>query len=84
MYPSNIYFGPKVVPVYVLHGQSVLYLGVSENRGPEYSTLNSRMLIIRTPKQGTLIFGKSHLGTWTLRGMSLKQTTAARSGNSCH
>ena len=25
-------------------------MGVSENRGPEYSTLNSRILIIRTPK----------------------------------
>ena len=26
------------------------YGGVSENRGPKYSTLNSRILIIRTPK----------------------------------
>ena len=26
------------------------YMGVSENRGPEYSTLNSRILNIRTPK----------------------------------
>ena len=26
------------------------YVGVSENRGPYYSTLNSRILIIRTPK----------------------------------
>ena len=26
------------------------YTGVSENRGPEYSTLSSRILIIRTPK----------------------------------
>ena len=25
-------------------------MGVSENRGPRYSTLNSRILIIRTPK----------------------------------
>ena len=25
-------------------------MGVSENRGPEYRTLNSRILIIRTPK----------------------------------
>ena len=24
--------------------------GVSENRGPSYSTLNSRILILRTPK----------------------------------
>ena len=27
--------------------------GVSENRGPEYRTLNSRILIVRTPKYGT-------------------------------
>ena len=26
------------------------YMGVSENRGPQYSTLNKRILIIRTPK----------------------------------
>ena len=26
------------------------YMGVSENRGPKYSALNSRILIIRTPK----------------------------------
>ena len=30
--------------------------GVSQNKGPYYSTLNSRILIIRTPKQGTLNF----------------------------
>ena len=30
-----------------------LEMGASENRGPEYSTPNSRILIIRTPKQGT-------------------------------
>ena len=36
-------------------------LGFSENRGPEYSTLNSRILIIiiiRTPKYGTPNFPK--------------------------
>ena len=38
------------------------YMGVSENRGPQYSTLNSRILIIRTPNQVPLIFGKSHMG----------------------
>ena len=27
--------------------------GVSEKRGPEYSSLNSRILIVRTPKYGT-------------------------------
>ena len=26
------------------------YMGVSENRGPYYRTLNSRILVIRTPK----------------------------------
>ena len=35
-------------------------MGVSENRGPEYSTLNSRILIIRTPKEGTPNFRNSH------------------------
>ena len=29
---------------------SRFYMGVSENRGSKYSTLNSRVLIIRTPK----------------------------------
>ena len=33
-------------------------LGVSENRGPLYSTLNSRILMIRTPKYGTPYFRK--------------------------
>ena len=32
-------------------------LGVSKNRGPKYSTLNSSILIIQTPKYGILIFG---------------------------
>ena len=27
-----------------------IHVGVSENRRPEYSTLNSRILTIRTPK----------------------------------
>ena len=31
---------------------------VSENRGPRYRTLNSRTLIIRTPKEGTPCFRK--------------------------
>ena len=35
------------------------HLGVSENWGPQYSTLNSRILIIGTPKYGALIFGNS-------------------------
>ena len=30
-------------------------MGVSEDRGPSYSTLNSGILIIGTPKYGTLI-----------------------------
>ena len=29
------------------------FMGVSENGGSEYSTLNSRILLIRTPKEGT-------------------------------
>ena len=35
-----------------------LHLGVAENRGSEYSTLNSRILIIRTPTKGTPNFWK--------------------------
>ena len=36
-----------------------IHMGVSENTGPSYSTLNSRILIIRTPKkQGTPNFRK--------------------------
>ena len=31
-------------------------MGVSENRGPYYSTPNSRILIIRTPEYGTPSF----------------------------
>ena len=33
-------------------------LGVSENRGPYCSTRHSRVLIVRTPKQGTPNFRK--------------------------
>ena len=36
-------------------------MGVSENRGPEYSTLNRRILIIRTPNKVPRIFGNSHI-----------------------
>ena len=35
--------------------------GFPKIRGPQYSTLNSRILIIRTPKEGTPIFGKSQI-----------------------
>ena len=34
------------------------YMGVSEYRGSKYSTLNSKVLIIRTPKEGTPNFRK--------------------------
>ena len=44
----------------VRHGRK--YMGVSENRGPQYSTLNNRILIIRTPNKVPLIFGNSHMG----------------------
>ena len=33
-------------------------MGVSENRGPKYSTLNSRILFVRTPKSSTPNFRK--------------------------
>ena len=45
----------------------VIRYGSFRNRGPEYSTLNSRILIIRTPKSGTLIFGNSHIGIPSLQ-----------------
>ena len=37
-------------------------LGVSENRGSQYSTLNSRILVIRTPRKGTPNFRKLPYG----------------------
>ena len=36
-------------------------MGVSENRGPQYGTLNSRILIIRTTKEVSLIFRNSRI-----------------------
>ena len=36
------------------------YKLVSENRRPEYGTLNSRILIIRPPNKVPLIFENSH------------------------
>ena len=42
--------------------------GVSENRGPYYSTLNRRILIIRPPNKVPLIFGNSHSGLRQVRG----------------
>ena len=44
-----------------------VYLGVAENRGPYYSTLNSRILILGPQNRVPLIFGNSHL----LRGSTL-------------
>ena len=46
------------------------HLGVSENRGPWYSALSSRILIIGTPKSGTpsdlqgFLGGSSRIGVW--------------------
>ena len=36
--------------------------GVSENRGSKYSTLNSRILMIRTPNKVPPILGNFHMG----------------------
>ena len=44
-------------------------MGVSENRGPSNSTLTSRILIIRTPKQGTPNFRK--LPKWDFGDLGL-------------
>ena len=38
--------------------------GVSENRGPQYSTLNSRIDIIRTQDKVPPIFGNYQIGFW--------------------
>ena len=41
--PSPLWFwGPNSI--------IVVYMGISENRGPSYSTLNRRILIVRTPE----------------------------------
>ena len=53
-------------------------MGVSENRGPEYSTSNSRILIIRTPKQNTLIFGKTHISKGSMYLSRLLQSCTAK------
>ena len=47
---------------HALFDATCIHVGVSENRGAKYSTLNSRILIIRTPKNKVpLIFGNSHV-----------------------
>ena len=51
-------WGPQPLPVLVRNDLSDL--GVSKNRGPGYSTLNSRILIIRTPNKVPHIFGNPH------------------------
>ena len=46
-------------------------MGVSENREPEYSTLNSRILIIRTHNiRYPPIFGNSHVVALIIRVMN--------------
>ena len=44
-----------------------VYMGVSENRGPYYSTLNSRIFIIRTPNKVPQIFGNSYIAGLRVR-----------------
>ena len=41
------------------------HVGVSENRGPQYSTLNSRILIIRTPKIRYPLFFPRCVDPWS-------------------
>ena len=48
--------------VSVIHSDIHMDLGVSENRGPQSRTPNSRILIIRTPKYGTPHFRKPPFG----------------------
>ena len=47
----------KSVYVGVWKLAAVSQMGGSKNVGPKYSTLNSRILILRTPKKVPLIFG---------------------------
>ena len=58
----------KISNFYVF--SSTTQMGVSENRGPEYSTLNSRTPIIRIPKQGTPNFRKLPDIVYTLAALN--------------
>ena len=52
----------RFIVAYIINIQlRITKIGVSENRGPESTTLNRRILIIRTLKYDTLIFGNSHI-----------------------
>ena len=53
--------GAAKCPIEATREKLCAHLGVSENRGPQNSTLNSRILSIRTPNKVPLIFGNSHL-----------------------
>ena len=48
-----------------------LHLGVSETRGPKYSSLKSRILNIRTPNKVALIFGNPYLSIYRSETRSL-------------
>ena len=53
MVPTHLYHletTSEICAISLLQVRVREYMGVSENRGPQYSTLNSRILIIRTPK----------------------------------
>ena len=52
------------------------YSGVSENRGPQYSTLNSGIRVIRTPKQGSPDFPKLPNEKWLGHFLSLPPNLA--------
>ena len=41
-----------------------VYLAVSKNRGPQNRPQYTMILVIRTPKEGPLIFGNPHLIVW--------------------
>ena len=61
-----------VIPTIETHRDpSFCYMGISENRGPKYSTLNSRILIIRTPNKVPLIFGHPQKGLRTPLGLHI-------------
>ena len=53
--------------------------GLFENRVPQYSTLNSRILIITIPKWGTPIFGNSHMSAFEAQGVGFQPSQRPRS-----
>ena len=58
-------------------------MGGSENRGPECSTLNSRILIIRIPNKVPLIFGDPLIGLFYKGVMKVARRGVVRACRGC-